>query len=841
MNSGEIDELFELIRDDCPGALWSQGIGLSRAATVTLTTEGDDDEVVLKVTTPVAILARTVTLLPDDEDYLCDCSPKEEVCEHIVAAIITLKRADERGEPLVADTRPQTKIAYRLRRNKGGIGFFRVIDNGESDTPLRGSVGVAKLKSGGPAMVATPFDLAIERKYGFRDIPWVPPGQMLPLLKTLARDKELTLDGDTVELSVNEVGLQIVVSDENPANRSGSFLLKVEQDQSIRETFNNGVALCTQGSGARLILRPIGQSGLTAREMTDLREGQRYGAHQLSHLVGSVLPGLRKRIAVKVLSPRLPELTQAELHLTIDAQTVGHELVVTPTFVYGDPPIARVENDTLVVLGTLIPERDHHEERRLTRRLDSQLGLRSGHKSRFAGERAVAFAAKLSSWKGARTGDSLSAFHVEGQLHPQLIRHGDDDLEVQFSAGGLGLGGGGGSKTSKSVSAEVVMQAFMAGESLVPLDGGGWAPIPSSWLHEHGQILADLLAARAMNGTLPASGLVDAAKLCDALDEPAPPAFERLRVLVEEFEALPTAALPSDLTATLRPYQTVGVNWLNFCRRAGLGAMLADDMGLGKTLQALTAITGRTLVVAPTSVLHNWAAEAKRFRPDLKVSTYHGPKRELDETADITLTTYAILRIDIVMLAAETWNAVLLDEAQAIKNPDSKVARAAFRLNARWRVTLTGTPVENRLEELWSQLHFINPGLLGSRQDFKERYADPIVEGNPSAGARLRDRIRPFVLRRLKRDVAPELPPRTDHIIYCQLDETERAVYDAIRAATQEDIVNRLEGGGNVMEALEALLRLRQAASHAGLIPGQDAEHSTKVRVLVDRLEEAAA
>lgn len=184
----------------------------------------------------------------------------------------------------------------------------------------------------------------------------------------------------------------------------------------------------------------------------------------------------------------------------------------------------------------------------------------------------------------------------------------------------------------------------------------------------------------------------------------------------------------------------------------------------------------------------------------------------------------------------------MLDEAQAIKNPESQIARAAHRLDARARFALTGTPVENRLDELWSQLHFLNPGLLGGRTDFRNRYSKPIAEGDADVAAKLRRRIRPFLLRRLKADVAPELPPLSEIVLDCELSEDERAVYDSVRAATVRDVVERLRAGGSVMAALEALLRLRQAACHSSLVPGQREEaSSSKLVTLYARLEEAVA
>jgi hypothetical protein len=270
----------------------------------------------------------------------------------------------------------------------------------------------------------------------------------------------------------------------------------------------------------------------------------------------------------------------------------------------------------------------------------------------------------------------------------------------------------------------------------------------------------------------------------------------------------------------LRSYQGEGVRWLTGLRDLSLPALLADDMGLGKTLQALCALRGRTLVVAPTSVVPNWAAEAARFRPALRVCVYHGPARALDPAADLTLTSYALLRLDADELCAVDWETVVLDESQAIKNADSQVARAAHRLPGRFRLALTGTPVENRLAELWSQFHYLSRGWLGSQSDFDERYARPIAAGDPEAAERLRARVRPFVLRRHKRDVAPELPPRTEVVLHVELATDERQVYDAIRAATREEVAARFAAGGSAFQVLEALLRLRQAACDAALVPG---------------------
>jgi SNF2 family DNA or RNA helicase len=487
------------------------------------------------------------------------------------------------------------------------------------------------------------------------------------------------------------------------------------------------------------------------------------------------------------------------------------------------------------VLGSKIPLRDEAAERHLIRQLQNELELVPGRKIRLHGADAVAFASRLDGWGGEVRGSGHEDFYLAPAVEPRF-EIGEADFEIRFQSSNDSLRE---PDESRVADASRVLAAWQKGISLVPLNGGGMAPLPEDWLSRFGDRIADLLAARDVAGELPRCALPDLARLCEDLDVPPPPAFKALRKLIDLADGIPTAELPQDLVATLRNYQETGIDWLCALRDSGLGALLADDMGLGKTLQALCAMRGRTLVVSPTSVLHNWVDEIKRFRPGLTYNIYHGSGRKLIADRDVTLTTYALMRIDIEQLAAENWDTLILDEAQAIKNPDSKVAQAAYRLKGDFRMTLSGTPVENRLDELWSQFHFINRGLLGARRDFETRYSKPIDAGDEETAERLRDRIRPFLLRRLKRDVAPELPPRTDVVLHSTLTPSERDTYDAIRAAALTEVVAQLSTGASVMQALEVLLRLRQAACHPSLVPGQSADSSSKIELLLEFLDEA--
>ena len=823
--------LFDAVRQACPPHVWSRGIEFSRANAV-LSDRADDEEVVFKVVAQDRAVQPTVTLWPDDEDWSCDCGLPGAVCAHVAAAVIAFRHAGQQGKPLPAAQQANGKLRYAFSRSQGALSFERYVVHDGREQLLESPLSLSLTRPGGflfqgrvsIAIAARPEDLGVESALGTHRRGRLPSQTMRKLLTALARCPDVQLDGSAVKTLPQPIGLQACLEDQGDG-----FRLFVEADPTIGEELSNGVMRCGD------TLRPAADPGLTARERTDFSEGRHFASDQFTELFGDILPSLEKRLPVQVRTRRLPQVVQEPPRIVLDVDREGDTLTVLPTLVYGQPPLARVDGDRLVHLQGPLPKRNERAEERLVRQLRQAMRLGPGHKAQYTGAAAVRVAARLKTWRGEIRGDGQTAFELAPPLVPQG-RLDFENFEMWFESGPPASGG-----PARRVDGATVLRAWQGGESLVPLSGGGWAPLPREWLDQYGHRVADLLAARAANGALPQFALPDLARLCESLEQPPPPEFDALRTLVEDFAGIPDASLPNDMHATLRSYQRSGVSWLVFLREAGLGGMLADDMGLGKTLQALCAMHGRTLVVAPTSVVSHWGDEIRRFRPGLRQSLYHGPQRRLDAEADITLTTYAILRLDSERLAQQNWDTVVLDEAQNIKNPDSQVARAAFELRARFRLTLSGTPIENRLDELWSQFHFLNCGLLAGRQDFQERYAQPIAAGHSQAAERLRERIRPFILRRSKGEVAPELPPRTERVLHCELSDAERVVYDTVRAAALKDVVARLEAGGNVVAAFEALLRLRQASCHSGLVPGQFADTSAKVELLLEVLAEVVA
>jgi superfamily II DNA or RNA helicase len=327
------------------------------------------------------------------------------------------------------------------------------------------------------------------------------------------------------------------------------------------------------------------------------------------------------------------------------------------------------------------------------------------------------------------------------------------------------------------------------------------------------------------------------------------------------FQHIEVAPIPVGLRASLRPYQHAGLNWLQFLRQYELGGLLADDMGLGKTLQTLSHIlleqeqgrlTTPALVVAPTSLVHNWVAEAARFAPSLRTLSLHGTERWRDferiPDCDLVITSFALLTRDIDQLNAQLqdqpFHLLIVDEAQHVKNPRTQAAAALRSLRARHRLALTGTPLENHLGELWAQFDWIAPGLLGDQASFTRLYRAPIEKlGDEARREHLTRRIRPFVLRRRKDEVAPELPPRTDILRVVALEGQQRDLYEAVRASMQERVRQAFAAQGmdqSQFLVLDALLKLRQICCDPRLVDLSRARHvqeSAKLDLLLEMLD----
>jgi SNF2 family DNA or RNA helicase len=416
----------------------------------------------------------------------------------------------------------------------------------------------------------------------------------------------------------------------------------------------------------------------------------------------------------------------------------------------------------------------------------------------------------------------------------------------------------------QTTSLPELLKAVRRGDRAIALGDGTIGLLPEEWLSRYQKAAA---MGTAENEHIAFSRSQVA--LLDFLLETEPEAvfdetFSTLRNHIRSFEGVQPADPSKDFIGTLREYQREGLGWLQFLRQFGFGGCLADDMGLGKTIQvlamfasfkrendggssktALDALAPRpSLVVVPRSLIFNWKDEAARFVPSLKVLDYTGlgrsRLRDRINNHDIVLTTYGTLRRDAAVLKEIRFNTVVFDEAQAIKNSKTASAKAARLLKSDHRLALTGTPVENHLGELWSLFEVLNPGMLGSVRTFENavsssRTADPDLE-LVSRG------LRPFILRRTKSEVMKELPEKIEQTIYCELKPKQRRMYNELRQFYKESLLNGATDAGirrSKIKVLEALLRLRQASCHPGLIDKErTGENSAKLDALIPLITE---
>ncbi|MFH5806599.1 SNF2-related protein [Alienimonas sp. DA493] len=400
-----------------------------------------------------------------------------------------------------------------------------------------------------------------------------------------------------------------------------------------------------------------------------------------------------------------------------------------------------------------------------------------------------------------------------------------------------------------------LLAALARGDDAVRLSDGSLGILPAAWAEQLG-LLAGLGSEEEDHIKFSANQAVLLDTLLGAQEEVEyDEQFTALRERLRGLTGVEPAKEPEGFDGALREYQQNGLGWMRFLQDTNLGGCLADDMGLGKTVQLLALLQGRkrraeeegehlpSLVVVPRSLLFNWASEAERFTPELKVVEYTGPDRHRlrDDFAglDLILTTYGTLRRDVMDLKKQHFDYVVLDEAQTIKNASSQVSKAARLLKARHRLALSGTPIENHVGDLWSIFEFLNPGMLGRSSLFRRYAADP---DDKQARDLLAKGIGPFVLRRTKAEVATDLPSKTEMTLSVELEGEQRRLYEELRDHYRQSLLGSVKEQGlgkTRMHVLEALLRLRQAACHPALLGEDSAEiQSAKVEALIPKLLE---
>jgi superfamily II DNA or RNA helicase len=434
---------------------------------------------------------------------------------------------------------------------------------------------------------------------------------------------------------------------------------------------------------------------------------------------------------------------------------------------------------------------------------------------------------------------------ADGKLYRKA---GHFELNVTSGTDWFDLGGAA-SFDGVAVPLPRLLEALRSGEKTVVLDDGTIGIVPEEWLKQYG-LIARMGAAKgdAIRFGKAQIGVLDAL-LASRPDIEFDKQFEKARKELKKFDGVKPADPPPAFKGELRGYQRDGLGWLRFLRTHGFGGCLADDMGLGKTVQVLAHLAskrkGTTLIVVPKSLIFNWKQEAARFAPKLKVLDHTGLDRGKDAAAfathDIVLTTYGTLRRDAALIADHHFDTCVLDESQAAKNSTTDTAKAVKLIQADHRLALSGTPIENHLGELWTLFDFLNPGMLGRAGAFGGE-AGSLRNPGPEMRELLAHALKPFILRRTKSQVAKDLPGKTEQTLYCELEPEQRKLYDELRDHYRASLLSKVDELGmkrTKIQVLAALLRLRQAACHPGLIDEKRTEApSAKLDVLLPQIQE---
>ncbi|MEO7164661.1 MAG: SNF2-related protein, partial [Bdellovibrionia bacterium] len=606
-------EFFQHLLKLCPPGLWSQGMSLVRSNSV-IKDAVSKDEKIFRIQDPNRSVGRKVSLWPEDEDWFCDCEAKTPVCSHVAAAVIFLNNPPaikETSEPVQSNW---LKLRYGFRRIGNALAIDRWLESpsgerqllSDSLVGLVGGINSGRIKSLPVATVKE--DFGIDAILNERRRTEVHPTVLARLIKALAGFTNVYLDDQSITVSTQVAVTRVTITDEPPG-----FRLKLQEDTTITEIFQNGAALCGH------VLKSMEVPRLTAAEQNIFTgKGKYFGPADIRTLVVDFIPILKKKIPVEILSENLPEIKLGQPKIVLELQQGRGEdsdtLSVLPTLVYAHEEKQRE-------LPSLPPRMDKQPvpifqpdpiaEKILFRKLQNELQLTLGQTVKFHGADAVNFNSRLEHWQ--TSGNGAAAFGLQKELSVRL-EVGEGKINVFFESSSSGPSSSefltledstfehspqdDSSSPMRRADPNRVFQAWRENQSYVPLIGGGWAPLPKDWLNRYGSRILSLLAAKNAKQEVPAYLVPEITQLCEETGNTYPEALRKLKHLLTQIDTIPEAVLPVDLKVSLRNYQQKGLNWLCFLRDTQMGALLADDMGLGKTLQAICAIQGRTLIIA---------------------------------------------------------------------------------------------------------------------------------------------------------------------------------------------------------------------------------------------------
>jgi superfamily II DNA or RNA helicase len=829
-------DFLTIMREASSPALWSRAIELSRRDP--FVPERVTDEVIAgRMMGLDQKLAFEVELFDADQEWSCTCQDREDPCVHAVAMAIVVKRrtADEWREIIKINAQGDASksqanqnrngvITYRFSRLKESLRFERVVVGQGREHALVSSLltHITTLKAD---VIAVPnqFDYQVEQSLENDRHGTLRTETMHRLLRALRQAPKVLLDMQPVQTSDEKVGLIVEITDDGAA-----VALRGMRDPRITEVFANGVALCGR------TLHPAVVPEFTQQESDIMRRGGKYFPQEMHRLETSILPALSAKVRVVNKSKRIQIAEHIEPRLRLRIADTGTRLNIEPVIVYADDEDKLfVDRRGMHVVGTAKVARDEIAERRLRDEAFRKTGINWGE------------------IKEVAVSEGLDWIVGTGARHPDLLR--TQDLTRYRNSGGLVLtwvNEGGqiglmseynGKKKLFSLSSDDhagsvssmlqrAQSAIERGESSIPWLDGTYVSLPIAWLAANRVLIQSVLSARTSDGRALAR-LVSGATASDGESD-----NDAESMLAHRSMQWPIVQPFAGFVGALRPYQQHGLNWLSSLFADGVGGILADEMGLGKTVQILACMPKNTLIVAPSSILSNWRSELAKFRPDLKVVIHHGSQRGvLSRDADVVVTSFGLLRQDEKEFSLRTWEMCVIDEAQYVRNPETQSYQSVQSVKAKVKLAVTGTPIENKMTDLWALMNLVNEGLFGSRTSFQKMLGQGVEKGQKSAIAEIRRLVSPFMIRRKKSKVATDLPDRIESVVRIDLNDDERRVYEGLR---QEAQTMMRDSSVKAFNMLPALLRLRQSCCHLGLLPNLSERTSTKTDRAIEMIQE---
>lgn len=791
---GKLSELLQEMKEASEKKVWFRGMELSRQDSIFAKSQSGSRRYFI-VHEPSKRGKYEVYLDPVDFDWGCSCAEPDSPCSHAVAAVLAL-HAEKEGKLIPGLGHDSWSICYQLVEDGRVLLLRRQLQKGQQIIPFFGSV-LEQKDQQDPSkpldVIVSNFDLEFDA-YLKKKTHQMGGGGIDVALQTgdLSYLKNLSLSyhGKPVFVGEKHRGYRLLIAKQN-----SGVVLTIESELGI---FYGDLFL-----SANQELHPAVELPFSSSETQSLLKGRYLGLRETIEFYSKSFAKIRSTMEVANQGYEAEKMPSS---IVIDSWEDRGRLCLRYHLAYGEPVCAFVSTSGLEVISNekdmIIPIRSKEIEEKALYDFERKTGLTLMKVYEFPPPEAFELAKKMLRSDFIHIGTSLEKFADVTEEVPTLSVQ-DGVFLIQTTKGLLG---------------HSALKEAKSNDGVCQLSDGSWIKIPRHWLAGEGSAIVEILS---ITGAKASKAAMIALKAC--LEERE--SHKALASLTEDWN-LSFPLKPSPIQ--LRPYQESGAKWLAKLQQLGLGGILADDMGLGKTYQTLASLETPALIVVPTSLMGNWQSEVLKARPELRSCLYHGKDRLIPSHFDIIITTYGILRTDFGILEPFVFQSIVLDEAQQIKNPHSKTARAVYGLNSKSRIALSGTPVENSLNDLWSIMNFCMPGLLGSFENFKS------VHSTPESLLRLKKMVSPFLLRRMKNEVAKDLPEKVDQIIRCTMDSDQKDFYRSLLRKVQSEVKDKTDS----MAILTGLLRLRQAACDPFLVDSSQDVSSAKLEYLFSAIDE---